>query len=91
LGNTGGHIGDKDMGIFGNIAPQPGFGMAMHGIGHHNHEPVFLLLDHGDIGFQQTVLVEPLRIGNYSAFAIDPVGRDVIEHLPGITSLYQKL
>ena len=72
------------MSIGRGVAAHPGLGVAMHGVGHDHEELLVIELGHREVGFERTVVIEPLRISDPARRPIDVIGRDMIEHAAGV-------
>ena len=73
------------------VAAHPRLRVAMRGIGGDHPEPVVVELGHRQVGFQRPGLVEPLGVGDPAGLAVDLVGRDPVQDLPGVTAAHVEL
>ena len=82
-----GHVGDERVRVAGNVAPHPGLDVAVRGVGGDDQEALVVELGDGEVGLERAALVEPLRVGDAAGVAVDVVGRDAVEHAPGVAAL----
>jgi hypothetical protein len=66
---------------------QVGSTWRVRGVGGDHPEAVVGELGDREVGLEGAALVEPLRVGDDARGAVDPVGRDPVEHLAGVAAL----